>query len=514
MRKLLFANIGAAVACGVGAMGATIAITHKVKADQARTESVADINNIFKNIQNLYAGQTEIKTVTDSNYNSLYTFIQQSIAGTVATLKTSQEKALALQKADLLEELNKVKAALDAHSSFDNESFSAIYTAIQQLNGRLDGITNLQEQFEAKLNILESDYKDTAKDLWDAYGALETLINTSNAQTTIRFDALESVVNQLQAKLLSVDELRSMILSTNQVVTEIQDRLTALETNLNNLSDKTGYDIAALHTAIAALQTAHTDLETKADGIDAKVTEIWAHLGNIYDKLDALESKQDLTEQDVADIKTEIAAIKLIQGTTGAAQAALLTQFNEINNKVNELFIGNAQLQSQVNYLNDQNTLLYQNFLYLQTAINKLEDLYGSASAATVSIKPRPDDNSYVIYEKASGQSGTVRFPSIEVPNLEKARRFAIYIKVTNTSNNTSYVTQIIDAYPDYDYKLIGSSTQGFNNEQFLVSIGLDRTVDKININGLWMRKSSDAWKTSKDIDNTKVQITNVVVTY
>lgn len=165
MRKLLLANLGAAVGLGAGAVGVAYAVTHKLKDNQNQSNTTQDVNNIFKQIQNLYTGQTEIKTITDNNYNSLYTFIQQAIAGTVASITTSTDKKLELQKDALLEEINKVKTALDAHKQFDGESFAAVYTALANLNQRLDGIDAIQASFEEKLNILKADNIAAQKDM-------------------------------------------------------------------------------------------------------------------------------------------------------------------------------------------------------------------------------------------------------------------------------------------------------------------------------------------------------------
>lgn len=515
MRKLLLANLGAAVGLGAGAVGVAYAVTHKLKDDKNQSGTVQDVNNIFKQIQNLYTGQTDIRTITDNNYNSLYTFIQQSIAGTIATITTSTDKKLELQRSELLEEINKIKAALDAHTQFDGESFAAIYTALANMNLRLDGIDNIQQAFETKFNNLVSDYKSTATELWAGINGLQTYVDSINATNLGKFNDLNSSISAIEQKLLQVDELRSMVLSTEEDIHRILKRLRILEADVQNLTDKQGYDLQALQAAIAALETADQGLSSKITVIDGAINNIWTHIDTIITQINNLKDRQDISEADLATIKAEIANVKSIQNTTSQQQLDLIAQFNTVNDKVNSLFIGNSLLQTQIDYLNNQNTQLYANFLYLQSAINNLESMYGTGGSTTVSIKPSLTDPNYTIYEKGqTNANGILRYPSIEVPNLNAVKRFAIYVKVTNTSTNASYVTQIIDSYPNYDYKLLGSSTQGFNNEQFLVSIGLDKNVNKININGLWTRKSSDSWKTSKDIDNTTVQITNIVATY
>lgn len=520
MNKKLLWGLGLGSISAIGVAGVTVGAialsrnndsNKRIDALSSRvTTNVDSINKILDQISTSYNTQARsvaLHTDQINNMNSVYEVLAQNVANLLQTVQDQGNAFINLYKQDIATELTNVYKAIGDSNLDTNTKLEQVYTAISNLMERTSSLEVEQANLLQKINEVESNSDTKIADMWTAFSEFKTYIESQQAITTSNFEDINSRVGILQTKVLEINGLAQELLSVQSSIDSILTRLNALEAKVSGIKD---YDDTELKARIADLEVARTAIDAKIKTIEDAEEIILTKFGEIDSKINAMDLNLQITGQistqnalDITTLKTLVNDIMAVQSTANTDIAGLKADLASFNTKLDEVFAKNAQLESDVNNLYARQETLFNNMIDIQTLIRQLQDQY-QTSSTVVSIKT--DKKLY------DARVQKVTYDSVDIANLDKAKTISLFIKIQNKDSSTSYITKIIDTYPENSTTFLGQATS-VGKEQFLM--GATVSNNKINITKLWSKnESGSSWS---DISSDKVSIitlVNAVVTY
>jgi chromosome segregation ATPase len=311
----------------------------------------------------LNSAQSEINTLKEDHSSSI----------AQVELLSAEKEALELQRQDIVDELNDKSVEKDTAINKALATIESMLMEKEQLEGNIESLEDQNEKQDATMSQMKTDFdavKEQCDVLQDKCAVNDAIIEKNDSDITehIRSNA-KLLVNLVEAKEFNVASVQ-----TNEA---LQGQIRDLTFTVNNLNSDIINGGAVAHTIQEQKELAESLANQMSDKEDSALSEnqcLIKQNSELDDQLQSLvlitaELKNELVmkNSDMEVLMEEKDLAETLSSQMSRAEDSALTQFRELQGRLQEMEVELAQKESKLGELSESKTIVDENLEQAKT---------------------------------------------------------------------------------------------------------------------------------------------------